>query len=138
MIMTILGRQIRVSVVDDDYNIASTLALILCNQGFGATFFTEPLRALQAARSDAPDLLLSDVSMSPLSGIELAIQVRKQCPDCKVLLLSGQPDTAILLETSRANGHHFMTLPKPIHPTDLFREIQSLIGGIPLPDAACL
>jgi DNA-binding response OmpR family regulator len=124
--VTLPGKQIRVSIVDDEYRIASTLALVLCMQGFDAKFFTEPLVALQDAQSDAPDLLICEVSMSVLSGIELATELQKHCPDCKVLLFSGQPDSATLIETGRANGHNFEILPKPIHPTELLREIQSL------------
>ena len=105
--MTLLGKQLRISVVDDEVLIASTLATVLCNQGFDASFFTEPLHALQAARYYAPDLLISEVSMPVLSGIELAIRVQRHCPNCKVLLFSGQPETADLLKTSRANGHNF-------------------------------
>lgn len=126
--MTLPGRQIRVSVVDDEVLIASSFAMVLCNQGFDASFLTEPLQAIQAARYYAPDLLISEVSMPVLSGIELAIEVQKRCPSCKVLLLSGQPDITDLVMASRANGHTFEVLPKPIHPTDLLREIQSTLG----------
>lgn len=130
--MTLPGKQLRVSVVDDEVLIASSFAMVLCNQGFDASFFTEPLQAIQAARYYAPDLLISEVSMPVLSGIELAIRVQKQCPNCKVLLLSGQPDITDLLTASRANGHTFEVLPKPIHPTHLLREIQGLFKSTPL------
>lgn len=66
--------------------------------------------------------------MPVLSGIELAIKVRELCPDCKVLLFSGQPEIVDLLEASRANGHTFEVLPKPIHPTALLSEIQATLG----------
>ena len=125
--MALPGKKLRVSVVDEEVLIASTFAMVLCHQGFDASFFTEPLQALQSARYHAPDLLLSEVSMPVLSGIELAIRVQKHCPNCKVLLLSGQPDIANLLRASRANGHIFEVLPKPIHPTVLLREIQAAL-----------
>ena len=80
--------QTRVFVVDDEANIVSSLATILQIHGFDARAFTEPLAALGAARQDCPDLLISDVFMPVLSGIDLAIQMRRQCPDCKVLLFS--------------------------------------------------
>ncbi len=102
--------------------------MVLCNHGFDASFFTEPIQAIQAARYYAPDLLISEVSMPVLSGIQMAFEVQKQCPNCKVLLLSGHPDTADLLTASRANGHTFEVLPKPIHPTALLREIQATLG----------
>ena len=126
--MILPGRQLRISVVDDEVLIASSFAMVLSNQGFDTSFFTEPLQAIQAARYYAPDLLISEVSMPVLTGIELAIKVQKQCPNCKVLLLSGRPDITDLLTTSRAKGHTFEVLPKPIHPTALLREIQATFG----------
>ena len=133
---TLLGKQMRVSVVDHEVLIASSLATVLCNQGFDASFFTEALQALQAARYYSPDLLISEVSMPVLSGIELAIQVQKHCPNCKVLLFSGHPDTAYLLTASRANGHNFEVLPKPTHPIEILRKIQSALGLASLPGYA--
>jgi DNA-binding NtrC family response regulator len=133
-IMILPDRQLRVSVVDDEVLIASTLAAVLCNHGFDACFFIQPLQALQAARYHPPDLIISEVVLPGLSGIDLAIEVRKHCPNCKVLLFSGQPDTTEVLIASRANGHTFEVLPKPIHPTALLREIQSTLGLASLPE----
>jgi DNA-binding NarL/FixJ family response regulator len=76
----------------------------------------------------APDLLISEVSMPMLSGIELAIKVQRQRPNRKVLLLSGQADTTDLLTASRAKGDTLEVLPKPIHPTALLREIEATLG----------
>src|SRR5580658_6663095 len=90
--------QPRVFVVDDEAVISNTLGVILRQQGFEAHSFSLPLEALQAARETAPDLLISDVVMPLLSGIELAIQLREVCPNCKVLLFSGSAATAHLLE----------------------------------------
>ena len=117
-------KQPRVFVVDDEDVIASTLAMILhLYGGFNARRFTKSLDALDAARIEAPDLLISDVMMPMLSGIELAIQVREHCPDCKVLLFSGQAATACLLEAARAKRYDFELLLKPVHPSDLLTRI---------------
>jgi CheY-like chemotaxis protein len=97
----------------------STLATILTQSGFIATAFTNPLEALQAAETDCPDLLISDVVMPELSGIDLAIQTRVLCSACKVLLFSGMAATSDLLEVARKNGHNFELLSKPVHPADL-------------------
>jgi CheY-like chemotaxis protein len=66
----------RVFVVDDEHVIASTLAAILTLHGYSATSFTSPQEALAAARSSAPDLLISDVLMPGFSGVDLAIQIK--------------------------------------------------------------
>ncbi|MGA3130934.1 MAG: response regulator [Terracidiphilus sp.] len=121
-------QQLSVFVVDDEDVIATTLAMILRLQGgFCARSFNQPQDALEAAQLEAPDLLISDVVMPQISGIDLAIRVRECCPDCKVLLFSGQASTAYLLEAAKADGHDFDFLTKPVHPTDLLIKIRSLI-----------
>lgn len=73
--------------------------------------------------------------MPLLSGIELAIQVREHCPNCKVLLFSGQAATSNLLEIAKANGQDFEVLLKPVHPADLLARIRNLtepIAKLPL------
>jgi len=113
-----------VFVVDDEKTIAETLVTILHLSGFAAKSFTDPREALSAALDDAPDLLLSDVMMPELSGVELAIAIRQACPKCKVVLFSGQAGRMDLLFKAREQGHHFHLLSKPIHPAELLRHIR--------------
>ena len=113
-------------VVDDEPVIASSLAAILQMNGFSARFFTCPLEALAAARTESPDLVISDVAMPGISGIELAIKMRAQYPNCKILLFSGQAATSDLLEAARAQGHDFRLLQKPVHPSEFLFEIGQL------------
>jgi DNA-binding NtrC family response regulator len=136
-IVTQMHKEPRVFVVDDEDVIASTLAMILRLQGgFHARSFTKPLDALEAARLEAPDLLISDVVMPVLSGIDLALQVRAHCPECKVLLFSGQAATASMLETARAEGYDFELLLKPVHPSDLLAKIRNLTESTAPPTEA--
>ena len=114
----------RIFVVDDEFVIATTLATILQRSGFDAVSFTEPLKALDAAKIKAPDLLISDVMMPVLSGIDLAIRMKKEYPDCKILLFSGQAATANLLEAARKEGHDFELLSKPIHPSEFLLKVK--------------
>jgi DNA-binding response OmpR family regulator len=116
-------------VVDDELVIASTLAFILRMNGYSAKFFTRPFEALTAAQSEAPDLLISDVQMPDLSGVDLAIRMRAKHPECKILLFSGQAATLDLLEDARNQGHDFHLLLKPVHPSELLFEIGTLSNG---------
>lgn len=117
----------RVFILDDEVVIASTLAMILRSQGIDTTSFSEPLKALEAARSNAPNLVVSDISMPTISGIDLAIQIQKECPGCKVLLFSGQACSREMLEAARAFGHDFRLLAKPIYPGELLKRIRGMI-----------
>lgn len=114
----------RIFVVDDEEVIAQTLAVILEHNGFNAIAFTNPLEAFEAAKAEAPDLLISDVMMPEMSGIDLAIAFKTLCPVCKVLLFSGQSVTSDLLRTAREQGHDFHLLSKPIYPADLLAAIK--------------
>jgi CheY-like chemotaxis protein len=113
-------------IVDDEPVIASSLAAILRMNGFSTKFFTCPLEALAAARSESPDLIISDAAMPGISGIDLAIQMRAQYPNCKILLFSGQAATSDLLENARAQGYDFRLLQKPVHPSEFLFEIGQL------------
>jgi DNA-binding NtrC family response regulator len=84
--------------------IASSLAAILRMNGFSARFFNCSLEALAAARSESPHLVISDVSMPGISGIDLAIQMRAQYPNCKILLFSGQAASLDLMDGARTQG----------------------------------
>jgi CheY-like chemotaxis protein len=119
-------RTLQVFVVDDENVICTTLAMILRKMGIDAVAFERPLDALAAAKLQAPDLLLSDVAMPIMTGIELAIQLKTYCPDCKVLLFSGQASTADWLNVAKADGHSFEILTKPVHPTELLAKIHAM------------
>jgi DNA-binding NtrC family response regulator len=114
-----------VFVVDDEPIIANTLAMILNNAGFDARSFVEPFLALEAAKNVVPDLLISDVVMPKMTGIELAIHFRKEHPECRVLLFSGQARTADMLQTAHEQGYDFDILAKPIHPAELLAKLRS-------------
>jgi DNA-binding NtrC family response regulator len=116
-----------VYVVDDEAIIASTLTAIIKTQGIDARHFTHPGAALEAARLAPPDVLLSDVFMPEMTGVELAIQVSEMHPECKVLLLSGQAATNDLLQKARESGHHFKLLSKPLHPDTLLHTLKHLL-----------
>ena len=118
-------------VVDDERVIAETLTTILQRQGFAARLFLDPNEALSAALAEPPDLLLSDVMMPGMTGVELAITLRKLHPQCKVVLFSGQAQTEDLLHDARRQGHDFLLLMKPIHPVELLRRIreQTLVSA---------
>lgn len=126
------SRSYRIFVVDDESTIASTTATILANAGFDAHAFTSPFEVLKATGGAAPDLLLADVLMPLLSGIELAQRVLAACPECKILLFSGQPDSGeVMIETTQKTGRQFELLPKPIHPRDLLAKVHTSMGMAP-------
>ncbi|HEX3473298.1 MAG TPA: response regulator [Silvibacterium sp.] len=115
----------KVLVADDERVIADTLAIILNQSGFEATAVYTGEKAVEMARSLRPDMLISDVIMTDLNGIDAAIKIRELLPECKILLFSGQAATADLLDRARGQGHEFEILAKPVHPQDLLARLRS-------------
>lgn len=116
-------------VVDDEQRIADTLALILQSNGYQTAVAYEGDSALAQAGIAQPDLLLTDVMMPGMNGIELALAVSKKCPECKVLLFSGQAATAELLDRAKKQGCDFPLLCKPVHPEDLLKKVAEMLNA---------
>ena len=115
-------------VVDDESVIADTVAAILSRGGYSAMTAYDGEEALETALIKPPEMLITDVILPGMNGIELAITIRRIFPDCKILLFSGQAAAADLLAPAKQSGHHFHLLSKPIHPRELLAHVSESLG----------
>ena len=113
------GKQLRILIVDDEKIIADSLASILKDKGFTATAAYNGEQALELATSVEPDVLLSDVVMPGISGVELALRLIRLLPSCRVVLYSSIGVVTNLLKAPGGANYPFKLLAKPIHPDDL-------------------
>ena len=116
-----MNPQLKVLIADDEVLIANTLGLILRQGGYDCQVAYSGRAALEQSATFQPGLLISDVIMPDMNGVEVAIRIREQLPACEVLLLTGQAAAADLMQRARAAGHEFDILNKPIHPEELLR-----------------
>jgi DNA-binding response OmpR family regulator len=112
-----------VLVVDDEEIIADTRAAIFTNWGYAVMTAYSGEAALEIARIIPPELLISDIILTGINGVELAIAIQALVSDCKVLLFSGLPSSADMLAVARSEGHNFTLLDKPLHPAHLFSHL---------------
>jgi CheY-like chemotaxis protein len=115
----------RVLVVDDEAIIADTVVEILNRSGYDAIARYSGRAALESIEEHCPAIVLSDVVMPGLNGIQLAQSVRKRCPSTRIVLFSGNAATARLLQDSSGTKHSFELLAKPIHPLELLKVLRS-------------
>ena len=119
----------RVFVVDDEPAIRETLAAILYNEGYSAIPFAHGDMALSAAaEEESPDLLITEVIMPDMNGVDLAIHFENLYPKCKILLLSGAAAAWDLLASARLLGHDFEMLAKPLQPVKLLEKVAGTLG----------
>ena len=78
-------------IVDDDSDMVQVLKMGLLKNGFSVEAFTNPDDALQSFKSDAESycLVLSDIRMPSISGIQLSKKVKEVNPNVKVVLMTG-------------------------------------------------
>jgi DNA-binding response OmpR family regulator len=118
--------RVRVLVVDDEQLIASTVAAILNIHGFEAEAAFSGEEALAIARRLDPDIVLSDVLMPRMTGVELGIQMRREFPNARIVLFSGQASTAELMRRAEEDGHRFELFAKPLHPEELIAKLRGV------------
>lgn len=132
--------KVRVLVADDDFVIASTWSQILRLSGYEAESVGSGEEAIDAARRRPPDVLISDVVMGGINGIETAARILEIQPECLVILVSGQANTEQLHRDSATARHAFEILSKPIRPEVLLGRIAALksqrVSRSVAPDAA--
>jgi len=114
----------RILVVDDEPLIADTIVQILNRSGFIAQAAYGGREAIAAARRLTPELILSDVLMPHIDGVEAAIAIQKFLPEARIVLFSGQAATVEILARARRRGYHFELLAKPLHPTQLIKHLR--------------
>lgn len=123
-------RGVDVIVVDDEQTIADTLGMILSNSGYRVRVAYDGTSALAIAREERPRLVITDVVMPGMTGIELALALDALVPETRVLLFSGQAATVDLLAKAREQGRDFAILSKPIHPTDMLRRVSECVAPV--------
>jgi DNA-binding response OmpR family regulator len=119
-----------VLVVDDEHLVADTLVIIFRGAGFCAFAANDAMGALEIASAIRPDILVSDVDMPGMNGVQLALKLLVTHPQCRILLFSGHATVADLAPAREA-GHDFPLLPKPIHPAEMLRSISKCLSDPP-------
>jgi DNA-binding NtrC family response regulator len=118
------SHKIKIIVIDDEALIAETVVEILRQEGFEAAAVSNGFSAIELARDWKPDVVLSDVIMPGINGIDAGIKIHEVAPKCKVILFSGQAATVDLLEEARLQGYEFQILAKPIKPEQFVSAIR--------------
>lgn len=106
-------------VVDDEIVIADTFTMILNMNGARAQAAYSAEAALEVAQQLKPDILISDIVMGCMSGVELAMRLSSELPACRLILISGQSANSDLPAETAEKGYLFEFLEKPITPQRL-------------------
>lgn len=113
----------RVLIVDDEREFATTLAERLLLRGYDARAAFTTAEALAAVAAAHPDVVLLDLNLPGVRGVELLLTLRQQLPHGEIILLSGHLDLAEKIEGVRIDA--FGLLLKPVELPELIAKIDA-------------
>lgn len=118
---------VRVLVVDDERADALFAQTVLNRAGMRARVENDPMRVLEALRSERTDLVLMDLHMPFANGVEVTMLIREdpQLARIPIVFLSGESDPDSRLEAINAGGDDFLF--KPIRPRHLIAAVQDRV-----------
>ena len=120
-----LGR--RILIVEDEKVVADTLGQILAANGYEIRIVYSAEDAITLISQWEPDVAILDVMLPKMNGIDLALVLRENLPNCHALLFSGQPSVEFLMQKAKSEGHDFDIMAKPVHPTVMLDAISTLL-----------
>jgi DNA-binding response OmpR family regulator len=123
------GRRIRVLVIDDDPVILKLLEVNFEMEGFAVLTAVDGQGGLEAARAEHPDVVVSDVMMPRMNGLELAAALKAgdDTSAIPVLLLSAKAQVSDVRDGLASGADDYVT--KPFEPLDLVERVQRLVEG---------
>ena len=126
--------EIRVLIVDDEKMVADSLALVFSGNGYETRTAYSAEQAAEIVSRWEPSLVILDVMLPGLNGIDFAIRLKALFPACHILLFSGDQNTSRLIQEALENGHEFSVMAKPVYPKVFLDEAARLASAVSAPN----
>jgi two-component system cell cycle response regulator CpdR len=117
---------VRILLVEDDVTLCNLLSKTLCDAGYTVAHFHEAMGAYAYLSEEPCALLVTDIIMSGMDGIELARRAKELDPDIKVMFITGF--AAVALNPNAQAPMDAELLSKPFHLRDLVHAVDALLS----------
>ncbi len=121
----------RILVVDDDTALAEMIGIVLRTEGFEPFFCDDGLRAVDAFHSFKPDLVLLDLMLPGIDGIEVCARIREES-GVPIIMLTAKSDTADVVKGLESGADDYVV--KPFNPKELVARVRTRLR--PTPEAS--
>ena len=101
----------RILIVDDEKNIVSSLTAILSDEGYEVSMTDDGVEALEIIQKDPPDLVLLDIWLPGMDGIEVLKTLKTYNPGVKVLIMSGHGTIDTAVKATKLGAQDFIEKP---------------------------
>ena len=123
MVTALEGR--RILLIDDDETIIAPFQLILQKEGYQVDTASTGRQALEKARETEYQMVISDIVLPDIRGIEVAKKIREFNRNIRLIIITGFPDLADSIETIDLGIDEILI--KPIKPDELLRAVKESI-----------
>src|SRR3979409_973923 len=117
----------KILLAEDDHDMRRFLVKALENAGYEVTDYDNGMSAYRRLREEPFELLLTDIVMPEMDGIELARRAAELDPDIKIMFITGF--AAVALNADCTAPKHTHGLSKPIHLRDLVNEVHKMLAA---------
>lgn len=118
----------RILVVDDDTALAEMIGIVLRTEGFDPSFCADGSGALDAFHESKPDLVLLDLMLPGIDGIEVCNRIRGES-GVPIIMLTAKTDTADVVKGLESGADDYMV--KPFNPKELVARIRTRLRPAP-------
>ena len=98
-------------IVDDEQSILDTLRILLKNEGFEVVTAQGGKAGLEQLTASAPDIVLTDIKMPGVTGIEILAAVKEQDPETPVILMTAQASLQSAIQAVNEGAFHYVQKP---------------------------
>jgi DNA-binding NtrC family response regulator len=121
------GAGLKVVLVDDEELFRETLAKLLRRRGLEVETAADGEAGVELVRATTPDVVVLDLRMPGIDGIETLRRIREQRPDTRVVMLTGHGSVEAGVEALRAEAFDFLL--KPVSPDQLVEVILAAVAA---------
>jgi CheY-like chemotaxis protein len=118
----------RILVVDDEPSICEGVEMLLSREGYEVRTAFSGEQAVEMAGKERFDLILMDLIMPGIDGVEACTRIRSQTPDARLMAISGSPGGQRVENFIRAGGSKVF-LYKPFGRAELMSSVQKVLGA---------
>lgn len=111
----------RILLVDDEINICKSCQRVFDQEGYVTEFALSGKEALEKAFRETFDLIITDLKMPDISGIEVIREIKQKQPDVPVIMITGYPSVPTAVEAIKLGADDY--IPKPLKPDEILRAV---------------
>jgi DNA-binding NtrC family response regulator len=126
----------KILVIDDEPSVADALRIILEDDGHEVAVALTGLQGLELVRQRSFDVVVSDLRLPDITGLDVLDAICRGCPRCVVIIITSQ-NTTNLLDESKVCAP-FDVLQKPFFPEDVLRLVSAALGKVRCDNPECL